>query len=76
MECPGCGLALPARPDAPKHPYVGASAECWAVYGEVLAREYEDPAYFRVHQLTVDAYAVQHPGAPERRSISNPSLFT
>jgi len=73
-NCPGCGLVLPARLAAPTHAYIGASAECWALYGEVLAREYEDPAYFRVHQLTVDAYAVQHPGRPERRSIQSVAL--
>jgi hypothetical protein len=38
------------------------------------SREYEDPAYFRVHQLTVDAYAVQHPGKPERRTIQSVAL--
>lgn len=36
----------------------------WAVFGEVLAREYEDPACMANHRLTVDAYAVQHPGEP------------
>jgi hypothetical protein len=41
------------------------------VYGEMLAREYGDPAYFRVHQLTVDTYAVQHPGPRERRAIQS-----
>lgn len=35
---------------------------CWAMFGEVLAKEFSDQAYFAVHQLTVDAYAVQHPG--------------
>ena len=44
------------------------------MYGEVLAREYGDPAYFRIHQLTVDTYAVQHPGTPERRSIQSVAL--
>ena len=39
-----------------------SSPGCWATYGEVLAREYQDPAYMRFHRLTVDAYAVQHPG--------------
>jgi hypothetical protein len=73
-ECPGCGLVLPGQPDAPNHPYIGASAACWALYGEVLAREYEDPAYFRVHQLSVDTYAAQHPGVPERRSIQSLAL--
>ena len=65
---------LPARPGAPTHAYIGASAECWALFGELLAREFQDPDYFGVHQLTVDAYAVQHPGSPERRSIQSVGL--
>ena len=40
----------------------------------MLAREYGDPAYFRLHQVTVDTYAVQHPGVPERRSIQSVAL--
>jgi hypothetical protein len=71
--CPGCGLVLPDR-DGPVHPYLGCSPPCWALYGEVLARDYGNPAYFRVHQLTVDAYAVQHPGVPERRTIQSLAL--
>lgn len=62
--CPGCGLAQPPR-EFPYDGYYHASRECWAVYTEVLAREYEDALLFgRVHQLTVDAYAVQHAGGP------------
>jgi uncharacterized protein DUF5946 len=72
--CPGCGLVLQPQPEAPKHPYIGASAECWALYGELLAREFHHPAYFRVHQLTVDTYAVQHPGSPERRATQSVGL--
>ena len=47
-----------------------SSAGCWASYGEVLAREYEDPKYFRLHRLSVDTYAVQHPGVdgPQARN--------
>ncbi len=60
--CPGCGIELPecgASYDRKFH----ASAECWALYEQVLAREYQDPALFgQVHQLTVDAYSVQHAG--------------
>jgi hypothetical protein len=44
---------------------------CWAAYGRVLAREYEDPRYVAVHRLTVDAYAVQHPGVESRQSIQS-----
>lgn len=68
--CPDCGARVPVS-DLPGHAYLGASPGCWAVYGEVLAREYSDARYFAVHQLTVDAYAAQHPGKPERRSIQS-----
>jgi hypothetical protein len=40
-----------------------ASAECWSLFEEILAAEFQNPALFgRVHQLTVDSYAVQHAG--------------
>jgi hypothetical protein len=71
--CPGCGLELPAV-DAPTHAYLGASPACWTLYGEVLAREYSSPELAVVHQLTVDAYAAQHPGAPERRTVQSLAL--
>lgn len=68
--CPGCRLVLPER-DGPAHPYIGASPACWALYGGLLAREYEDPAYFAAHRLSTDCYAVQHPGEPGRRSTQS-----
>lgn len=71
--CPGCGLVLPIS-DGPTHAYIGSSASCWELFGELLAREFSNPAYFRTHQLTVDTYAVQHPGAPERRSAQSVGL--
>jgi hypothetical protein len=62
--CPGCGLDLP-RSSYPYDGYYLASPECWSVYNDVLAREYQEPVLFgRVHQLTVDAYAAQHAGGP------------
>ena len=72
-SCPGCRLLLPER-EGPTHTYLGSSAACWDLYGEVLAREYSETAYFGVHQLTVDTYAVQHPGVAERRSIQSVAL--
>ena len=58
--------------DQPTHPYIGASPGCWALYGKVLEKEYADyPLYAPVHRLTVDVYAVQHPGTPSRRSIQS-----
>ena len=66
--CPGCGARVRDF-DGATHAYIGAVAGCWELFGEVLAREYEQPAYFAVHHLTVDAYAVQHPGTPSPRTI-------
>ena len=62
-ECPGCGLRMPVKETATTHRYFNTSPECWDLYMEVLAIEYADPPLFgRVHQLTVDSYAAQHPG--------------
>ena len=55
----------------PTHRYMESLPGCWAIYGEVLAREYSDLAYAAVHRLTVDAYAVQHPGQPSPQSIQS-----
>lgn len=68
--CPGCGLEL-ERVEGPEHPHLGASAECWALYGELLAREFGAPEHPGTHRTCVDAYAVQHPGVPERRTIQS-----
>jgi hypothetical protein len=62
-RCPACGLVMPPRPELSSHAYYHASAECWNVYSEVLGAEYANAVIFgQVHQLTVDAYAVQHAG--------------
>lgn len=57
--------------DGLTHPYIGANAACWALYGELLAHEYAELGYPECHRLTVDAYAVQHPGTRESRSIQS-----
>lgn len=59
--CPGCGVELPVR-DGPTHRYLESTPACWGVFGEVLAREFNDPRYWPPHPLTVDTYAAQHPG--------------
>lgn len=69
-KCPGCG-GLFEDIEGPTHRYLEASPGCWAAYGELLAREYSDAAYYGVHRLTVDAYAVQHPGHPSPQSIQS-----
>lgn len=68
--CPGCSAELPAH-QGPVHRYIESSASCWAKYGELLAREYQDPAYMQAHRLTVDTYAVQHPGRPSAQTIQS-----
>jgi hypothetical protein len=63
--CSGCGLTMPARGTTAARSYYNTSAECWDLYTEVLATEYSNAFLFgQVHQLTVDAYAVQHAGDP------------
>jgi hypothetical protein len=70
IRCVGCGGLFPDVQGA-THRYMESSPGCWATYGEVLAREYSDPTYAGVHRLTVDAYAVQHPGRPSTQSIQS-----
>jgi hypothetical protein len=61
--CEGCGLSGGSA-DGPTHPYILSSPHCWALYTELLATGAGG-------QLAVDAYSVQHPGIPERRSIQS-----
>ena len=72
--CPGCGGRFADAPDSASHRYMESSPGCWAAYGEVLAREYSQPEFFRIHKFTVDAYAVQHPGQPSPQSIQSVAL--
>lgn len=71
--CCGCG-GLFADIAGPTHRYMESSPGCWAAYGDVLAREYSDPACYTVHRLTVDTYAAQHPGKPSPQSIQSVAL--
>lgn len=71
--CPGCGSRLPAV-EGPVHAYMTASPACWAAFGQVTAREYQDPGLMAVHRLSVDAWAVQHPGDGSRRAIQSVGL--
>lgn len=73
LACIGCGAPFPDI-DGPTHRYMESSPGCWACFGEVLAREYSDYRYARAHRLTVDAYAVQHPGRPSPQSVQSVAL--
>lgn len=71
---PGCGLTATDTGHAPSDEHV-ASAACYRVVGQLLARDYSDPdCYRRAHQMVVDAYAAQHaggepPGDPDCRAV-------
>jgi hypothetical protein len=60
--------------DGPTHRYLESSPGCWHVYGQVLSREYSDLAFATLHRLTVDSYAVQHPGHPSPQTIQSIGL--
>jgi hypothetical protein len=57
--------------EGPVHLYMASSPACWAAYGEVMAREYSDPQRLSYYRLSVDSYAVQHPGLPSRQTIQS-----
>jgi len=69
MQRCGCGVET-EEVEGPTHAYVLSTAGCWEAYGRLLAREYEDHARWRTHRVTVDAYALQHPGVdgPQARN--------
>ena len=73
QRCPGCGSLLAAC-DGPVHAYMLSTPACWQAFGALVAREYADPALMEVHRLTVDTWAVQHPGDGSRRAIQSVGL--
>ena len=72
--CPGCGARFLPQVVDETHEYIGASPACWAAFGEVLAREFGDITFGRVHRNSVDVYAVQHPGHDDRRQRQSVAL--
>lgn len=66
--CPGCGAVI-ADPGGITHPTVGASAGCWAAYGDLVAREYGEWSNPSIHRLTGATYAAQHPGEPTAKGV-------
>lgn len=59
-RCSGCGLDVRSGP-----------AGCQSIFDELLARDFSDVAYFRVHRMMVDTYSLQH---PDRYCLSAKSL--
>lgn len=63
--CPECGA-----------PVTGGRAGCQKLFDEVLAREFGDFRYARLHRLTVDAYSLQHPSEYMRSGKSYAAHLT
>ena len=68
--CFSCGGSYPIESGV-THPYMLSTESCWSAYGRLLEREYSDQKYWNNHRLTVDAYAVQHPGEECAQSIQS-----
>jgi hypothetical protein len=74
IQCYGCGALVKDLPGEP-HKYIGAAAGCWEIYGEILAKEYGEYGYPEpTHQLTVNTYAVQHPGKPSGKATQSVTI--
>jgi uncharacterized protein DUF5946 len=63
--CPECGAAVAQGREA-----------CQRLFDEVLAREFGDYRYARMHRLTVDVYALQHPAEYMRSAKSYAAHLT
>lgn len=72
-RCPGCGGEFIPRAGA-VHQYMTSSPACWAAFGEVLSTEYSNPKLLPVHRLSVEAFAVQHPGDGSRQAVHSVGL--
>ncbi len=73
--CFSCG-AIVSDLEGLIHPYMLSSPGCWKIYGEILAKEYAPETYDPdPHRITVDTYAVTHPGVKEeRRAIQSVTI--
>ena len=70
ISCFACGakcLNIPGE----SHKYMLAAPGCWAMFCEIMAKEFSDVTYWKAHQFTVDAYAAQHVGKKEDKRAVN-----
>ena len=69
--CMWCKGEFPLA-EGPTHKYMESTPGCWDTFGRVIAKEYENYSVLNaIHGLTVDAYAVQHPGQPSMQSTQS-----
>ena len=69
IRCLGCG-ALVLDIEGPTHEYMLSAPGCWSLFNQVAVQQYEI-ASFDLRRMAVDAYAVQHPGATDRRAVQS-----
>ncbi len=67
VACIGCGGRVPDI-DGPVHRYMDSSPGCWHAYTELMANRLPPGPHA---PLTVDAYAVTHPGVPGPHSTAS-----
>lgn len=72
VACIGCGRVVPDI-EGPTHRYLESSPGCWAAYTALPFGGMTGRAELPHSAMTVDAYAVQHPGRPGRSST--PSVW-
>ena len=61
-RCPGCAATFPTV-DGATHPYIGASAACWALYSAVLAGG-EPPPHLLANSKVVPVKVTASPSHP------------
>jgi hypothetical protein len=64
-RCEDCGAQVPQ-----------GEQNCQTLFDEVLAREFGDYRYARLHRLTVDVYSLQHPERYMRSGKSSAAHLT
>ena len=71
VACVGCGGLVPDI-EGPVHRYMLAAPGCWAAYTGLLGGTLASVTLPEPHaSLTVDAYAVQHPGVPDPQTTQS-----
>jgi Family of unknown function (DUF5946) len=66
VPCPGCGALFPAIDDGPTHPYIGASAGCWALFAALSSGAEPDPELIATTRVTVDVSPATPDGETSR----------
>lgn len=70
IPCFACGASA-LNIEGECHKYMLSSPGCWAMFCEIMAKEFSDEKYWKAHQFTVDAYALQHVGKKEDKRALN-----